>query len=77
LASIPLQQTKNIDRAPLKKHCTNIKLDVSELKDKLVVTPEAIMDYLAVLDRRLYQVELMEDSHESLLARVRSEIVKP
>ena len=69
LASIRLQQTKNIDKASLKKHCTNMKLDVKELKGKLVVAPEAIMDFLAVLDRRLYQVELVKDSPESFFAR--------
>jgi hypothetical protein len=77
LASIRLQQTKNLDKASLKKHCTNMKLDVKELKGKLVVAPEAIMDFLAVLDRRLYQVELVKDSPESFFATGRSKIVKP
>ena len=40
LASIRLQQTKDIHKASLKKHCTNVKLDVKELKGKLVVAPE-------------------------------------
>jgi hypothetical protein len=77
LASIRLQQTKNVDKASLKKHCTNMKLDVKELKGKLVVAPEAIMGFLAVLDRRLYQVELVKDSPESFFATGRSKIVKP
>jgi hypothetical protein len=77
LASIRLQQTKNIDRASLKNHCTNMKIDVKEVKGKLVVAPEAMMDFLAVLDRRLYQVELVKDSPESFFATGRSKIVKP
>jgi len=35
------------------------------------------MDFLAVLDRRLYQVELVKDSPESFFATGRSKIVKP
>jgi hypothetical protein len=77
LASIRLQQTKNIDKTYLKKHCINMKLDVKEVKGRLVVAPEAIMDFLAVLDRRLYQVELVKDTPESFRAGSRSKIVTP
>lgn len=77
LASIRLQETKDIDKASLKKHCTNMGLDVKEKHGTLSVEPDAIMDFLAVLDRRLYQVELVKNTPESFFATGRSKIVKP
>jgi hypothetical protein len=74
LASIRLQETKNIDKAALKKHCTNMGLGVNEKHGTLSVEPDSIMDFLAVLDRRLYQVELVKNSPESFRASSRSPI---
>ncbi|MGC2467406.1 MAG: Kiwa anti-phage protein KwaB-like domain-containing protein [Candidatus Acidiferrum sp.] len=77
LASIRLQENKNIDKASLKRHCTNMGLDVKEKQGTLSVASDSIMDFLAVLDRRLYQVELVKDAPESFFATGRSKIVKP
>jgi hypothetical protein len=77
LASIRLQENKNIDKASLKRHCTNMGLDVKEKHGTLSVATDSIMDFLAVLDRRLYQVELVKDAPESFFATGRSKIVKP
>jgi hypothetical protein len=76
LASIRLQETKNIDKAALKNHCTNMGLDVKEKRGVLSVAPDSIMDFLAVLDRRLYQVELVKNAPESFFATGRSKIEK-
>jgi hypothetical protein len=74
LASIRLQETKNIDKTNLKKLCKSTGVDVSESGGKLVVKEESIMGFLYVLDRRLYQIELIKDSPESFLAASRSRI---
>ena len=77
LASIRVQQeTKNIDKASLKRHCANLGVEVKETKGVLVVEADSIMDFLGVLDRRLYQVELVKDAPESFRATGRSKIVK-
>jgi hypothetical protein len=74
LASIRLQQTKNIDQTNLKKLCKSTGVDVTERAGKLVVKEDSIMGFLYVLDRRLYQIELVKDSPESFLAASRSRI---
>jgi GTP:adenosylcobinamide-phosphate guanylyltransferase len=74
LASIRSQETKNIDKTNLKKLCKSTGVNVSESGGKLVVKEESIMGFLYVLDRRLYQVELIKDSPESFLAASRSRI---
>ncbi len=74
LASIRGQQTKNIDQGKLKKACEHFKVKIKTVHGKLVVEPDSIMDFLHLLDRRLYQVELVKDSPESFLAASRSRI---
>jgi len=75
LASIRIQQeTKNIDKGYLKKLCKKTGVQVSEVNGKLVVDEGSIMDFLGVLDRRLYQVELVKGSPESFRAASRSRI---
>lgn len=75
IASIRVQkETKNIDKAYLKKLCESTGVKVQEVKGKLVVEEGSIMDFLGVLDRRLYQVELVKGSPESFRAASRSRI---
>jgi hypothetical protein len=75
LASIRVQEeTKNIDKSKLKALCQNTGVKVTEVKGKLQVEESSIMDFLGVLDRRLYQVELIKDSPESFRAASRSRI---
>jgi hypothetical protein len=76
LASIRIQkETKNIDKANLKKLCANTGVVISEVNGKLIVDEASIMDFLGILDRRLYQVELVKGSPESFRAANRSRIV--
>ena len=58
----------------LKKLCESTGVKVKDAKGKLVVEEGSIMDFLGVLDRRLYQVELVKDSPESFRAASRSRI---
>ena len=75
LASIRVQQeTNNIDKGHLKRLCKKTGVQISEVNGKLVVDPSSIMDFLGVLDRRLYQVELVKGSPESFRAASRSRI---
>jgi hypothetical protein len=77
LASIRAQkEASNIDKAALLKLCDNTGVKVQDVKGKLVVEPTSIMDFLGVLDRRLYQVELVKGSPESFRAASRSRIGK-
>lgn len=75
LASIRVQhETKNIDKNNLKKLCERTGVRVQEVKGKLQVDEASIMDFLGVLDRRLYEVELVKGSPESFRAASRRRI---
>lgn len=75
LASIRVQkETKNIDKTALKKLCASTGVKIREEKGKIVVEDSSLMDFLGVLDRRLYQVELVKGSPESFRASSRSRI---
>ena len=75
LASIRVQQeTKNIDKNNLKKLCEHTGVKVQEVNGKLQVDEGSTMDFLGVLDRRLYEVELVKGSPESFRAASRSRI---
>lgn len=74
LASIRLQQTKNINKTNLRKLCKSTGVEVTESGGKLIVKDDSIMGFLHVLDRRLYQIELVDDSPEAFLASSRSRI---
>lgn len=75
LASIRVQkETSNIDKVFLLKLCGSTGVKVEEIKGKLIVEDSSIMDFLGVLDRRLYQVELVKGSPESFRAGSRSRI---
>jgi hypothetical protein len=75
LASIRSQKlAKNVDKGSLKKLCKSTNVIVREVGGKLVVDPKSIMDFLGVLDRRLYEVELIKGSPEPFRAARRSRI---
>lgn len=74
LASIRGQRTKGIDPARLQKACEHFHVKAKTVNGKLVVDHGSIMDFLHLMDRRLYQVELVKDSPESYLAASRSRI---
>lgn len=75
LASIRVQhETKNIDKNNLKKLCERTGVKVQEVTGKLQVDEGSIMDFLGVLDRRLYEIELVKSSPESFRAASRRKI---
>ncbi len=75
LASIRTQQeTKNVDKTNLKNLCQRTGVKVREVKGKFVIDQSSIMDFLGVLDRRLYEVELVKGQPESFRAVSRSKI---
>lgn len=76
LASIRGQkETKNIDKDRLKALCAKTGVVIKEENGKIVVDKGSIMDFLGVLDRRMYEVELIKGSPESFRAGSRSRIV--
>lgn len=77
LASIRVQkEANNVDKAYLLKLCSDTGVQVKEVKGKLIVEEGSVMDFLGVIDRRLYQVELVKGSPESFRAANRSKIEK-
>ena len=75
LASIRTQQeTENVDKANLKDLCHRTGVIFTEKKGKFVIDEGSIMDFLGVLDRRLYEVELVKGKPESFRAASRSRI---
>ena len=75
LASIRTQQeTENVDKANLKDLCQRTGVIFTEKKGKFVIDEGSIMDFLGVLDRRLYEVELDKGKPESFRAASRSRI---
>ena len=63
-----------IDQGKLKRACDHFNVKTKTVHGKLVVDSDSIMGFLYLLDRRLYQVELVKDSPESFLAASRSRI---
>jgi len=75
LASIRAQEeTKNIDKDKLKSYCERVKVDVKEENGMLVVQAGHEMGFLEVLDRRLYDVDLIPQKPERYRAVSRSKI---
>lgn len=75
LASIRSQkETKNIDKAALKKLCKNNGIHVSESHGKITVSPGHELDFLELLDRRRYEVELVKGQPERFRAGSRRKI---
>ncbi len=75
IASIRSQEgTKNIDKALLKKLCKQTGVEVKESKGKLVVADGHEMGFLEVLDRRRYEVNLVNEKPERYRAASRRKI---
>lgn len=75
LASIRGQEeTKYIDKGKLKNYCKRVGVAVKERSGKLVVEAGHEMDFLGVLDRRLYDVDLVPEKPERYRAASRRKI---
>ena len=75
LASIRAQgETKDIDKALLKKMCKQTDVDVSESKGTLYVAAGHEMGFLEVLDRRRYEVSLVKEKLERYKAASRKKL---
>jgi hypothetical protein len=75
LASIRCQnQAENVDRDALIRQCTATGVRVTETGGMIVVPKEHVLGFLEVLDRRLYEVELVRDSPEQFKATSRQKI---
>jgi hypothetical protein len=75
LASICGQaETKNIDKAALKKLCKSTGVEVSESKGKIAVSAGHEMGFLEVLDRRRYELELVKGQPERFKAGSRTKL---
>lgn len=75
LASIRGQEgTKNIDKALLKKFCKGTGVELTEAKGKVTVTAGHEMGFLEVLDRRRYEVSLVQGISEQYRAASRKQI---
>jgi hypothetical protein len=75
LASIRGQmETKNIDKNRLKKLCKSTSVELSELDGKINVSPGHEMGFLEVLDRRRYELELVQGQPERFKAASRTKL---
>lgn len=75
LASIRTQpDMEKIDKNALKKLCKITGVNIKESKGKIIVEKDAVMDFLEVLDRRRYQVELVKGSPEQFKAGSRTRL---
>jgi hypothetical protein len=75
LASIrSLKESKNVDKAALKKLCHATDVEFKEVKGKLVVNDAHVMGFLEVLDRRRYELELVKGTPERFRAASRQKL---
>lgn len=75
LASIRGQgEAQNIDKSALKRLCMKTGVKVKESKGKLLVDRDSIMDFLEVLDRRRYGLDLVKGSPELFRAASRRKL---
>lgn len=75
LASIRGQaETKDIDKAALKKLCKQTGVEVSESNGKISVSAGHEMGFLEVLDRRRYELELVKGQPERFKAASRTKL---
>jgi len=77
LASIRSQNTRNISRAALRRLGRQTGVTIAQLDGKLVVPPGQVMGFLEVLDRRRYELELVEGSPERFRAASRQKLNGP
>ena len=75
LASICSQKdTKNIDKSLLKRLCKTTGVEIKETKGKITVGNGHVMDFLEVIDRRRYRLELIKGSPEQFRAASRQKL---
>jgi len=75
LASIRAQEeTSSIDKSLLKKLCKQTGVQLFESKGKLTVAEGHEMGFLEVLDRRRYEVSLVQEKPERYRAGSRKKI---
>jgi hypothetical protein len=75
LSSIRSQkETKNVDKRALKRFCKELGINTTEANGKIFVQPDQIMDFLEVLDRRRYRVQLIKGSPERFKATSRQKL---
>jgi len=75
LASIRGQaETKNIDKASLKRLCKSTGVEVTETKGKITVASGHEIGFLEVLDRRRYELELVKGQPERFRAASRKKL---
>jgi len=75
LASIRAQEeTKNIDKTALKRLCKRTGVEVKESEGKVIVPDGHAMGFLEVLDRRRYEVALVNERPERYRAASRRKI---
>ena len=74
LASIQSQETKNIDKNRLKSLCKSTSVEVTELQGKISVVAGHEMGFLEVLERRRYELELVQGQPERFKAASRTEL---
>jgi hypothetical protein len=78
LASIRSEkETKNIDKAALKRHCKANGIIIAEKQGKLHVDDADVMGFLEVLDRRRYRLELVRNTPEFFKAGSRKKLSPP
>ena len=77
VASIRSQaETANIDRAALKRLCTDAGVEITEENSKIEVPTGSEMAFLEVLDRRRYTIELADGETERFKAASRTRLKK-
>jgi hypothetical protein len=75
LASIRTEKsTRDIDRQALKRCCVDAGVELKTVKNKLVVQAGHEIDFLEVLDRRRYTLELVRGSPERFKAGSRTKL---
>ena len=75
LASIRGQkEAENIDEAALKRHCARTGVDIGESGGRIAVSASHVMGFLEVLDRRRYELELVDGQPERFKAGSRTPI---
>ncbi len=77
IASIRSQsEAHNVDKGKLKSFCQRTGVSFTETDDMLEIDDANVMGFLEVLDRRRYEVDLVEDSIEVFRASGRSQITQ-
>lgn len=74
LASIRTQETRNISLQNLKEICLSTGVEVFEKDGMLHVNEQHVMGFLEVLDRRRYELELVDGQPEQFRAQSRQRI---